>query len=158
MVSPIKTATVALIGLTAFGASPALALKVAPTQTGPTNIRMAVSHDGRPLRVRIIALNSEGKQVTEGVSAFPSQLLATNTGRSVRVRFTPDVSIVCATTEPGVVLNKNDKFASDGGTNIHFRACVRTDGLSSSKGGSKGSLSDRLGAALSNQPRTLHHD
>ena len=149
MISPIKTATAALIGLTFFGASPALALRVAPTQAGPTNIRMAVSHDGRPLRVRIIALDSEGKQVTEGVSAFPSQLLATDTGRSVRVRFTPDVSIVCATTEPGAMLSKSDKFVSDGGTNIHFRACVRTDGLSSPGGDSKGSLSDRLGAALS---------
>lgn len=148
MISPIKAAAAALIGLTTLGASPALALRVTPTQAGPTNIRMAVSHDGRPLRVRIIALDSEGNRVTEGVSAFPSQMLATDTGRSVRVRFTPEASIVCATTEPGAVPGKSDQFTSDGGTSIHFRACVRVDGLASSRG-VKGSLSDRLGAALS---------
>ena len=147
MISPIKAATAALIGLTTLGASPALALRVTPTQVGPTNVRMAISHDGRPLRVRIIALDTEGSQVTEGVSAFPSQMFATSNGRSVRVRFTPEVSIVCATTEPGGVLNKGNKFTNDGGTSIHFRACVRTDALSSK--GIQGSLSDRLGAALS---------
>ena len=148
MTSPIKAATATLIGLTTLGASPALALRVTPTQTGPGNIRMAVSHGGRPLAIRIIALDSTGKEVTEGVAAFPSRMLAATRGRSVRVRFTPDVSIVCATTEPGGVLNKEERFASNGGTSIHFRACVRVDGLSS-QGGYRGSLSDRLGTALS---------
>lgn len=147
MFNPLKAIAIGAVGFFTLGASPALALRVVPLHVTTKNVRMAVSNDGKPLRVRIVAFDEDRNEITEGIGAYPSQMLANNNGRSVRVRITPETDIVCATTEPGGVFSSEDNFTVDNGTGIHYRACVQANGKDEAFRGS--SLGSRLNDALS---------
>ena len=136
-----KTVALGLVALSSF-ASPAFALRVSPLQVTTKFVRMAVSNDGKPVPVRVIGIDEQGRELSE-VGAHPGRLLATKVNRTVTVRITPETHAVCATTHPG----GTQKLPATGGSTLYYRVCVKANGRDDNRG-HKGGLNIRLQDAL----------